>query len=74
VHRHRLTIAGPKGVAGMSYRNILVERFRRVAEQPVEPRAIDYLEHRNREALRAWRQRQFEYELRKRVQPELRAS
>ena len=58
----------------MSYRNILVERFRRVTDQPVEPRVIDYLEHRNREALHAWRQRQFEYELRKRARPELRAS
>jgi len=59
----------------MSYRNLLVERFRRVSEQPLEPSTIDYLEHRNREALRAWRQRQLEYELRRRVrQPELRAS
>jgi hypothetical protein len=46
----------------MSYRELLMERCRREADQLLEPRVLDYLQHRNDDALRAWRQRQFEYE------------
>ena len=46
----------------MSYKNLLVERCRRESEDAQEPCVVDYLQHRNTDALRAWRQRQFEYE------------
>ncbi len=46
----------------MSYKDLLLERCRREAEHSIEPRGLDYLEHRNDDAIRAWRQRQFEYE------------
>jgi hypothetical protein len=53
-----------KGVA-MSYRDFLVEMQRRAEEQSPEPQVVDYLEHRNAEALRAWQQRRFDYERRR---------
>lgn len=46
----------------MSYLQLLKERCRREAEYLPEPRVLDYLQHRNDDALRAWRQRQFDYE------------
>lgn len=49
----------------MSYRDFLVEMQRRAEEQSPEPRVVDYLEHRNAEALRAWHQRRFDYERRR---------
>jgi hypothetical protein len=58
----------------MSYKNLLMERCRREAESSMEPRVVDYLQHRNDDALRAWRQRQFEYERSRPAVPEQRAS
>lgn len=69
-----------EGVTGeglaMSYKSLLIERFRREREHSTEPRVLDYLQHRNDDALRAWRQRRFEYELGlgARAMPERRAS
>jgi hypothetical protein len=58
----------------MSYRNLLKEWCRREAELAPEPRVLDYLQHRNVDALQAWRQRQFEYERRHPQLPERRSS
>ncbi len=58
----------------MSYRELLIERGRREAELGPEPRVRDYLQHRNDDALRAWRERQFEYERRRTAEPCRRAS
>lgn len=49
----------------MSYRDVLVEMHRRATDESLEPSVIDYLEHRNADALRAWRQRRFEHERRR---------
>lgn len=46
----------------MSYRDVLLERVRREAEHRPEPQVLNYLQHRNDDALRAWRERQFQYE------------
>lgn len=53
----------------MRYRDMLVERNRRSSDAATEPDVVDYLAQRNAEALRAWRQRQFEYELRRMTGP-----
>jgi hypothetical protein len=58
----------------MSYRELLMERCRREADHLPEPRVLDYLQHRNDDALRAWRQRQFEYERARPTPGERRAS
>ena len=58
----------------MSYRELLIERGRREADQLQEPRVLDYLQHRNDDALRAWRQRRFEYERARIPCPERRVS
>jgi hypothetical protein len=58
----------------MTYKNLLMERCRREAEGSLEPRVLDYLAHRNDDALRAWRQRQFEYERSRPAYPERRVS
>lgn len=47
----------------MSYREILRERTRAEHENSPEPRVLDYLEHRNDQAIEAWRRRRCEYEL-----------
>jgi hypothetical protein len=46
----------------MSYRELLIDRCRREADALPEPRVVDYLQHRNDDALRAWRERQFAYQ------------
>ena len=47
----------------MSYRNLLLERFRRIEGQDIEPSVLDYIEFRNRQCLRAWYLRRAEHEL-----------
>lgn len=51
----------------MKYRDLLVEMNRRASEESPEPTVFDYLAHRNADALRAWRQRRFDYERRRLV-------
>jgi hypothetical protein len=70
----RRDTARPKEWPGMSYRNLLIDRFRRETDESSEPRVLDYLQHRNDDALRAWRQRQFEYERGRVAYDERRAS
>jgi hypothetical protein len=41
----------------MTYKDILMHRYRSVAETPVEPVPLDYLAFRNLQSLRAWQRR-----------------
>jgi hypothetical protein len=48
-----------KGGADMTYKQLLIHRYRFAHEHDIDAGPLDYLAFRNLEALRAWRKRRW---------------